>query len=226
MNTSKAVTLWDVLGQVPDHRSPSGRRFALRSVLAVAIGAILSGRGSLASIARWGRRMNKDFLCAFEIDRKCSPCQTTFHYVFRDLKVDKLERALGRWVKGLTPDEPLDHIAIDGKELRGSQSGQYPGVRLIAAFCEKAKGVLAQRAVPHEANEITAALRLIKETPLAGAIVTGDAIFAQKEICKEIVDRGGDYFFIVKDNQKSLREHIKTAFLEPTSPLGGSQAQP
>ena len=226
MNTSNAITLWDVLGKVPDHRSPSGRRFKLRSILALTVGAILAGRTSVASIARWGRKMNKDFLCAFGIDRKSSPCQTTFHYVFRDLRVNNLERVLATWVKALSPDEPLDHIAIDGKELRGSQSAEYPGVRLIAAFCEKAKGVVAQRAVPHEANEITAALRLIKDTPLAGTIITGDAIFAQKEICEEVVNGGGDYFFLVKDNQKSLREACEAAFLPPTSPLGGSQAQP
>jgi len=224
MNGSNAVTLWDCLGEVPDHRSRSGRRFSLRSIVALAIGAALSGRTSLASIARWGRKMNKDLLRAFGIDRETSPCQSTFHYVFRDLKVNNLEVALAKWVRALVPDDPVGHVALDGKELRASRSGRYRGVRLIAAFCEKAKGVIAQRALPQGSNEITAALRLIKETPLEGAVVTGDAIFAQQKVCEEIIKSGGDYFFVVKDNQKSLREHIETAFLEPASPLGGSQA--
>ena len=37
-------------------------------------------------------------------------------------------------------------------------------------------------------NEITAALALLKELPLEGAIITGDAIFCQREICQTIRD--------------------------------------
>jgi len=50
------------------------------------------------------------------------------------------------------------------------------------------------------------------------AIVTGDAIFCQKSIATKIVERGGDYIFPVKDNQKTLREDIETAFNEPVFP--------
>ena len=33
-----------------------------------------------------------------------------------------------------------------------------------------------------------------------------------------LVERGGDYVFPVKDNQKALREDIETAFNEPVFP--------
>ncbi|MGA8159115.1 MAG: ISAs1 family transposase, partial [Rhodoplanes sp.] len=52
-----------------------------------------------------------------------------------------------------------------------------------------------------------------------GKIVTGDAIFCQKSIAAKIVERGGDYVFPVKDNQKTLRQDIETAFNEPVFPL-------
>ena len=51
-----------------------------------------------------------------------------------------------------------------------------------------------------------------------GKIVTGDAIFCQKSIAAKIVERGGDYVFPVKDNQKTLRQDIETAFNEPVFP--------
>ena len=36
----KKVTLWDLLGKVPDHRNTLGRRYSLRSVLAITLAAV------------------------------------------------------------------------------------------------------------------------------------------------------------------------------------------
>ena len=54
---------------------------------------------------------------------------------------------------------------------------------------------------------------------MKGKIVTGDAIFCQKSIAAKIVERGGDYVFPVKDNQKTLRQDIETAFNSRFFPL-------
>ena len=62
------------------------------------------------------------------------------------------------------------------------------------------------------------ALKLLERLDLRGKIVTGDAIFCQKSIAAKIVERGGDYVFPVKDNQKTLRQDIETAFNEPVFP--------
>ena len=111
------------------------------------------------------------------------------------------------------------HIAIDGKRLRGSAIAQAPGVHLLAAFSDALGGVIGQLKLPPDGNEITAALDLLKTLPLAGSVVTGDAIFTQKEICRVIKDGGGDYFFTVKDNQPALKADIAFAF-GGDSPLG------
>jgi len=50
--------------------------------------------------------------------------------------------------------------------------------------------------------------------------LTGDAIFTQREICRVIIDGGGDCFFTVKDNQPTLKSDIALAF-GPFSPLCG-----
>ena len=72
--------------------------------------------------------------------------------------------------------------------------------------------------VAPEANEITAALELLRTLPLEGVIITGDAMFTQREICRVIIEAGGDYFFTVKDNQPGLKADIALAF-GPDSPL-------
>jgi hypothetical protein len=216
MDDAQAKTLWDVLGQVPDHRSRHGRRFALRSVLALVLGAVLAGRTSLAAIARWGRDLKADQLRVFGIERPKAPCQSTYHNVLKGLEVGRLEKSLGQWVRG---GGPPGQSCLDGKTLRASSSHDYPALHLLALYSEQLKGVLAQTLVPPDQNELTAALRLLQEVPLEGMILSGDAEFTQKHICQQVTDCGGDYFLVVKDNQPALKEQIETAFTEPFSPL-------
>ena len=64
---------------------------------------------------------------------------------------------------------------------------------------------------------------LLKGLPLDGTVITGDAIFTQREICRHIRDRRGHYLFTVKDNQPQLHTDIATAFGDLYS-LGRSAA--
>jgi hypothetical protein len=219
--------LWAVLEGVPDRRKASGRRYPLPAILAITVAAMLAGRTSLAAIARWGRRLDREALRALGIVRPRAPCHSTYHYVFRDLDVDALEAGLAAWVRGAGAAAELGelgHVALDGKRLRGSRTAEGPGVHLLAAFCRSLQGVIGELRVPPGGNEITAALTLVKGLALDGVLVTGDAEFAQREICRTIVDGGGDYFFVVKDNQPRLRDDIALLFAAP--PEGAAPAPP
>jgi predicted transposase YbfD/YdcC len=60
--------------------------------------------------------------------------------------------------------------------------------------------------VDEKTNEHKAALELLKTIVLKNCVITGDAMFCQREICQQIIDSGGDYFVVVKDNQPNLQE--------------------
>ncbi len=47
---------------------------------------------------------------------------------------------------------------------------------------------------------------------MKGTVITGDAIFTQRDLSEQIIEDGGDYFWTVKDNQKTLRTEIDSAF--------------
>ena len=210
-------SLWDILTSVPDHRRPEGKRYPLASLLLIAIAAFLAGRRDQLGIVRWGKRLSREALASIGIDRGRVPAPSVWCELFQDLDVASLERVLGAWVHG---DQPAGHVAIDGKRLRGSATALSPGAHLVAAFSASLEGVIGQLRMEPEANEITAALQLLKTLPLKDVIVTGDAMFTQREICRVIKEGGGDYFFTVKDNQPALKADIALAF-GPTSPLRG-----
>ena len=112
---------------------------------------------------------------------------------------------------------------IDGKTLRGSRRGAVPGVHLVAAYAPHLGTAVAQLQVDEKTNEHKAALQLLKVIPLEGTLLTGDAAFTQKDLCREIIKRKGDYFFTVKDNQPTLNQNILDAFDAPVSPSGESE---
>ncbi len=72
----------------------------------------------------------------------------------------------------------------------------------------KPAGFWRKRGVRDKEAELAVAPEVLKCLDLKGLVVTGDALYAQKELYKQIVAAGGEYLFVVKDNQPTLREDI------------------
>ncbi len=222
MNTN-TTTLFEALSSIPDHRTRKGRRYPLAAILAITIAAMLSGANDLRAVFRWGRRLSPKALQALGIDkkRKKAPCHATYHYVFKELSLGNLTRALGcTVVMEDAPDDRLNHIAIDGKRLRGSRHGNNPGVHILHAFSTRLQAAVGSLVVPPDSGEVIEVLELLKTLPLEGAVVTGDAGFTYETVVDAIREAGGDYFLFVKGNQPELKGEIAHAFGDD-SPLKG-----
>jgi hypothetical protein len=206
-----ALTLFEALQAIPDHRTKKGRRFELATILIIALAAMLSGANDLLAIARWGRRLSPQALWALGAskNRRKAPCHATYHYVFREISPADLRVALGVLVD---LEGGLGHVAIDGKRIRGSQHADSPGIHMLHAFSSKIRGVVGSLAVPPDSGECVEALELIKTLPLDDALVTGDAAFTTGPIAQAIRDRGGHYFLFVKGNQPELQSELQRAF--------------
>jgi len=131
-------------------------------------------------------------------------------------------RAVGGWL-ATTVVAPDDAVAVDGKTLRGVPShrehvergavGEYvPGLHLVAAYAHGAGAVLAQVRAPGKGQELAAVESVLAQVPLAGRVVTGDALLTQRAVCQQILEGGGDYVLPVKENQPALRESLVQAF--------------
>jgi predicted transposase YbfD/YdcC len=80
-------------------------------------------------------------------------------------------------------------------------------------------------AVDRKTNEIGAAPCLLRHLDLMGVVITGDAMFAQRDLSTQIVEAGGDYFWRVKDNQPSLHSDVMLLF-DPECVAAGWSAPP
>lgn len=202
-------TLWDALCQIADRRGRKGRQYKLASLLGIAIAATLAGANDLRAIFRWGRRLKPEPLRLLGIDDGVAPCHATLHYFFKSLDADALATALGKFALG---EDRARHIAIDGKTLKGSRGLDTKALHVLSAFAAELGTVIGDLIVEPDQNEITAAMVLLKGLPLDGAIISGDAIFCQREICRHIRDGNGHYLFVVKDNQPQLKADIAESF--------------
>lgn len=206
------TSLLAALASVPDHRRAAGRRHSLAAVLTFLCCGMVCGNTSLLAIAEWGRAHQAWCLEIFGFKQR-TPCVNTLHRVLKGLEVAAFEQALREWLAPQLPEPvPLEPIAIDGKAVRGAKDQHLPGAYLLSAFAGQRSAVLAQVAIGERENELSQALPLLRQINVQDAIVTGDAMFAQRVLCEDLLRRGGHYLFEVKDNQPRLHQEIAHSF--------------
>lgn len=220
-------SLAEALAAVPDPRQPYGwwperPPLPLVGLLQFTVAAVLCGARSLYAMAQWGRERVEDdptLLTDLGLPPGRSPSVATLHRVFKALDVAAFEQAVGGWL-ARTGVQPTEALALDGKTLRGVQGTGVPGVHLVGAHAHQAGAILAQVRSAGKGHELAAAARLLDKVPLAGRLVTGDALLTQREVSRRIVARGGDYLLPVEGNQPTLRDGIAATF----SPLARKQS--
>jgi len=220
---SSTLTLFESLSTIHDCRTAKGTRFPLASILTIVLAAMLSGSNDLMSVFRWGRRLSPKALHTLGVPekRQKAPCHATYHYVLKNISLTELSVALGVLVPEKNETKQcLDHIAIDGKRLRGSRHGSERGTHILHAFATNLQANIGSLVVPPDSAEVIEVIKLLKQLPLKGKVVTGDAAFTFEPVVKTILDGGGDYFLFVKGNQPTSQTELIHAFGDD-SPLKG-----
>jgi predicted transposase YbfD/YdcC len=188
--------LLEVLAQVADPRKRRGRRFALAFTLAVAVVCVLAGARSFREIGDQAADLPQEVLAA----AGGVPCPLR-----RRIPVPS-EKRIRTLLQALDGEALDEHIAIDGKWLRGVGDGQ---VKLFAALLHREGAVIAQHRIPDETTETTQVKALLSPADLTGAVVTADAVHVSRETAEYIAgERGADYLLSVKGNQAALQRLI------------------
>src|SRR5581483_128060 len=102
--------------------------------------------------------------------------------------------------------------------LRHGATPTHP-IHAMTAFCHDLTGVLAQLVVDanqHEA-ELTVAPQVLRQIDWQGRVLTGDALYCQQALCTQVVEAGGDYLVLVKENQPTLLADIRQVFAPLTA---------
>ncbi len=210
--SDRLVAVFSPFENLSDPRIERTRRHELFDVLVVALCGTIAGADSWADIERFGNH-RLDWLRTFLRLENGIPSHDTFGRVFAALDPAGLVACIRHWLDEVGR-QIGQHIAIDGKTLRGSfdtAAGRSP-LHLVSAWASETRLTLGQVAVEAKSNEITAVPLLLELLELKGATVTLDAMGCQKEIARKIIDRGGQYLLALKDNQPTLHAAVEAEF--------------
>jgi hypothetical protein len=221
LKPAPAGSLLAFLQQIPDPRGRQGLRHPLKAMLASVVCAFLQGARGYSAVAQWVHAQEPPLWHALGYTRK-PPQLGAFRDLLMEICPKLFQQVISAWVAHCLGcwqvDQELEAVAMDGKSLCGTLQPHERAVHLLSLLDHKSGSVLSQTRVDAETNEAKAALELLKNIVLKGRVVTGDAMFCQREVCQQILDSGGHYFFVVKDNQPSLKESIAAEFKAAFSP--------
>ena len=207
---SDRATVLPVLAGVVDPRARRGVRHRLSTILAVAVCAVLAGARSFVAIAEWAADADAETRAELGI-AGAVPCESTIRRTLQKLDADAFDDRMGAWAQHRTtpPPDRRRLVAVDGKTLRGSRRGGSPGRHLLAALDHTHGVVLGQVDVEAKTNEIPMFTTLLDRIELSGAVVTADAMHAQRAHASYLVDRrDAHYLLTVKGNQPSLHAQL------------------
>jgi predicted transposase YbfD/YdcC len=194
-----------VLAKMADPRHRRGVRHRLVVILGLAVCAVLAGARSFTAIAEWAADADAGTLARLGVTGPV-PSESTFRRTLQRLDADAFDELAGQWAAQRTAPGPKARrvIAVDGKTLRGSGHGDEDSRHLLAAFDHARGVVLGQVEVGAKTNEIPLFSTLLDRIDIAGAVITADALHAQRDHATYLAGRGAGYLLIVKRNQPNL----------------------
>lgn len=212
----------DCFAAVPDPRDPRGVRHSLPAVLFLVTAALLSGKTLLEDVTAWIWRAKPEVLAAAGARRDkagklVAPHPKTVTLILGKLGAQALADGAGRFLAARLPAGPVrfpvagpilqPSLNCDGKEIRGAAAAGGTVPFLLSAAAGGI--VIAEKEIGAKTNEIPEIgpmlLDLNTRFPLAGQVITADALHTQRRLA-DLICAGllAHYVFTVKDNQKNL----------------------
>lgn len=184
----KAVaSLREVFANIPDSKQPYTYR--LEGVLTLICLAMMCGQNGEREIARWAQAQRWDLAERLGFPREKMPSLGTIQEALRRIPPSQFTQLVSEWAEQVVQahgETEGKGIAIDGKVVRGSRTGDQAAVHLLSALAHDLKLVLGQTPVADHTNEIGGIDPLLADLVLEGRIVTVDAHLTQRKIAETI----------------------------------------
>jgi len=147
-----------------------------------------------------------------------APAYSTVWEVMSRLDGQALEDIVAQWVDSWAE---VRGVSVDGKMLCGSgrREGEQGALQVVTAAGQDLQVVLGQREVGIE-GEVESAIRLLRSLPLRGKVVTVDAGLLHRNVVGAVLDQGGDYLGVIKNNEPDVKQMLDDWVDPQVSPPG------
>jgi predicted transposase YbfD/YdcC len=198
-----------------------GYWYSISDALLIMICGLLCRQQKIDDIHDWAKSApTREFLLEqFGIERIFSRAQ--FYNLLAVIDAEAFKLALAEWmqyilsggVKGKT-------VSIDGKTVCGTDKLTKGGsaLHIASAIVSELKLVIGSRECSSKTGEINAFRELIALLDVTEAVVVADALHCNPKSAEAVVEAKADYLFVVKDNQKNLKDNIELYIQSETVP--------
>jgi predicted transposase YbfD/YdcC len=210
-------SLLQFLEEIPDHRSPKGRRHALSRVLCLVLLGVLCQQIGYKSTSRWARGLPDHIVRRLGFAQHGVPAACTLLRVLAGLDWDAFSSAIHAWAKevftalkraGKKGEKPA--LALDGKFLRGSLAQGSEAIGMLVGALHGIAVAVGQAPILRGQGELTVTPELLEKILEPECVVTGDAQFNQTAVAKAIVEKRADYVLTVRGNQPTLEARAES----------------
>jgi len=203
-------------GEIQDIRHQGYVKHKLSDILIIVFCAVLCGIDELADIVTFGKERSMFFKNHFNIDKV--PSKSTISRILNMVNGQFIAKAIIEIMRENFKNSG-EIIAFDGKAIRStSKKGEpHSALQIMTAYLTQSGVVLGQEAIREKTNEIPIMQEMLELIDIKGKIITADAMHCQSATCEKIIDKGGNYLFGLKENQKSSYEAVKMFFESETA---------
>ncbi len=205
-----------LLSALPDPRKPRGKQLDWTFIWLIIFAAMLHNHRGAAAIAHWATCRAEALLAAFQPTKARIPSESTIRRAIQQVDAALLDALVNQLDPAPTSSSPSSLVgySIDGKHVRGA--GAHGQSTILVSLVEHHSArVLAQTSVTKKQHESHAVPSLLEGRDLRGCVVTLDAGLTHPKIAQQIREQGGDFFMVVKGNQRQLHDELGWYFVEP-----------
>ncbi len=209
----RAKPLLSCFTSITDPRKKRGKRHSLVLILFILFAGLTSGSTTLKDCHLWALH-NRKFLSRYFYLLYGIPDPTTISYLLRRVNPEEVVSAYTLFLR-ILGTTPADIVSFDGKTMR-AVTGTETIRHILSLFSHLTHTVLSQVGVTQKENEIPAFRRLLNQLNgrVTGFLFIADALHAQRETARAIIDAQADYLLVIKGNQKDFYADIMTAFAQ------------
>jgi hypothetical protein len=206
------------LSKVADPRHRRGVRYPFSSILGLTLVGLVCRVSDFASLTRWAGKHWHLLRRPLGFKRGRPPHPTTLSRTLAKFSLEQFQAAFSEWLQVVIGEQTSLTACVDGKTSKQGFDKEGNPIQMLNVFAQDLKACLGQWPLQGdkstEPEVLKAHLSELFEKYPALRLITGDALYAQRNLAELIRASNHDYLFQIKPNQPAVLDAAKTCFAQ------------
>ena len=188
-----------------------GYYYKISDALTIMVCGMLCNIQNISDIHEWAKAEPVRDLLRKQFQIRKIPSRAQFYNLLACVDPARFNMAFVKWMQYVLHGSAVGNtIAIDGKTICSTDklTADNNPLHIASAIISDNNLVIGSMPCETKISEPEAFRELIKLLDVNGAIVVADALHCRRKSAEAVVQEGGDYLFVVKDNTPALKENI------------------